>query len=193
MPHPAFINDLVLLFALTFALYRVGDIWTFQVVLFALWPTVRTEDFPSNQQKHFRSIFGVIFVPMGLSALGAVLLWFFPPAHAPRWSLVSALALQGILFLSLAVLGSSATSNRTRGQSAAIDERTYFGPLDTSGESHALRRGGALAGLDQTPAGINGITNRVRPPAFSSLPDRTRYARQDRRPVLLRPGLRLRG
>jgi hypothetical protein len=85
MPHPALANDLTLLFALTFALYRVGDIWTFQVVLFPLWPMVRPEDFPAYQQKHFHSIFGVIFAPMGLSAAGAVLLWFFPPAGAPRW------------------------------------------------------------------------------------------------------------
>ena len=77
MPHPALANDLILLFALTFALYRVGDIWTFQVVLFPLWPMVCPEDFPAYQQKHFHSIFGVIFAPMGLSAAGAVLLWFF--------------------------------------------------------------------------------------------------------------------
>ncbi len=101
MTHPALANDLILLFALTFALYRVGDIWTFQVVLFPLWSTVRPEDFPAYQKKHFHSIFGVIFVPMGLSAMGAVLLWFFPPAGASRWLLVAALALQAILFLSL--------------------------------------------------------------------------------------------
>lgn len=101
MQHATLVSDIVLLFALTFALYRVGDIWTFQVVLFPLWPTVRSEDFPAYQQKHFHSIFGVIFVPMGLSAAGAILLWFFPPPGAPLWLLIAALALQGILFLSL--------------------------------------------------------------------------------------------
>ncbi len=101
MPHPALANDLILLFALTFALYRVGDIWTFQVVLFPLWPMVRPEDFPAYQKKHFHSIFGVIFAPMGLSAVAAVLLWFFPPAGAPRWLLAAGLALQAVLFLSL--------------------------------------------------------------------------------------------
>ena len=101
MQHVSLVNDLILLFALTFALYRVGDIWTFQVVLFPLWKIVRSEDFPTYQRKHFHSIFGVIFVPMGLSALGAVLLWFFPPPDAPRWLLVAVVALQAILFLSL--------------------------------------------------------------------------------------------
>jgi hypothetical protein len=101
MPHPALVNDLILLFALTFALYRVGDIWTFQVVLFPLWPMVRSEDFPAYHLKHFHSIFGVIFVPMGLSAAGAVLLWFFPPPGAPVWLPAAALALQAVLFLSL--------------------------------------------------------------------------------------------
>jgi hypothetical protein len=101
MQHTGLINDIVLLFALTFALYRVGDIWTFQVVLFPLWAIVRREDFPAYQQKHFHSIFGVIFVPMGLSALGAILLWFFPPPAAPCWLLASALGLQALLFLSL--------------------------------------------------------------------------------------------
>jgi hypothetical protein len=101
MQAAGFANDLVLLFALTFALYRVGDIWTFQVVLFPLWSRVRTEDFPAYHQTHFRSIFGVIFVPMGLSALSAILLWFFPPLGAPRWLLEVALGLQAILLLSL--------------------------------------------------------------------------------------------
>ncbi len=102
MYHANPVNDLILLFALTFALYRVGDIWTFQVVLFPLWRRVRAEDFPAYHQAHFRSIFGVIFVPMGLSALSAILLWFFPPLGAPRWLLGAALALQALLFLSLA-------------------------------------------------------------------------------------------
>lgn len=101
MHHATTASDAILLFALTFGLYRVGDIWTFQVVLFPLWPTVRSEDFPAYQHKHFHSIFGVIFVPMGLSAFGAVLLWFFPPPNAPVWLLGAALALQAILFLSL--------------------------------------------------------------------------------------------
>lgn len=101
MQYAGHINDLVLVFALIFALYRVGDIWTFQVVLFPLWGLVRAEDFPAYQQKHFHSIFGVIFVPMGLSAVGAVLLWFFPPSAAPRWLLAAAVGLQAILLLSL--------------------------------------------------------------------------------------------
>ncbi len=101
MRHVSLASDWILLFALAFALYRVGDIWTFQVVLFPLWRIVRPEDFPAYQRKHFHSILGVIFVPMGLSALGAVLLWFFPPLHAPRWLLAAAVGLQAILFLSL--------------------------------------------------------------------------------------------
>jgi hypothetical protein len=101
MPHPPLANNLILLFALAFALYRVGDIWTFQVVLFPLWSMVRPEDFPAYHRKHFHSIFGVIFLPMGLSAAGAILLWFFPPAAAPRWLLAAVLALQAVLFLSL--------------------------------------------------------------------------------------------
>ena len=101
MYHANPVSDLILLFALTFALYRVGDIWTFQVVLFPLWRRVRAEDFPAYHQAHFRSIFGVIFVPMGLSGLSAILLWFFPPLGAPRWLLGAALALQALLFLSL--------------------------------------------------------------------------------------------
>jgi len=36
MEYVSLVNDLILLFALTFALYRVGNIWTFQVLLFPL-------------------------------------------------------------------------------------------------------------------------------------------------------------
>src|SRR5882757_941272 len=65
MNHSSVTSDAVLLFAL----YRVGDIWTFQVVLCPLSFLIRTEDFPAYHNAHFRSIFGVIFVPMGLSAV----------------------------------------------------------------------------------------------------------------------------
>jgi hypothetical protein len=101
MPHLTLANDLILLFALTFALYRVGDIWTFQVVLFPLWPIVRSEDFPAYQQKHLHSIFDVIFVPMGSFGSGRVAPLVLPSGWAPRWLLVTALALQAVLFLSL--------------------------------------------------------------------------------------------
>lgn len=69
-------------------------------MLFPLWGIVRPEDFATYHRKHFHSIFEVIFVPMGLSALGVVLLCFFPPPGAPRWLLATAVALQAILFLS---------------------------------------------------------------------------------------------
>lgn len=95
------VSDMVLLFALTFALYRVGDIWSFQVVLFPLWSKVGSAEFPAYQQSHFHRIFGVIFVPMGLSLLSAILLWLFPPAGAQPWLIYAGLALQGVLYASL--------------------------------------------------------------------------------------------
>jgi hypothetical protein len=99
---PSALSDLVLLFALTFALYRLGDIWVFQVVLFPLWSRIRSEDFPQYHQAHFRSIVGVIFLPMGLQLMGAFLLCIFPPAGSPAWLLYAALLLQFLLLLSLA-------------------------------------------------------------------------------------------
>jgi len=95
------INDAVLLFALIFALYRVGDVWSFQVVLFPLWAKVGPAEFPAYHRSHFHRIFGVIFVPMALSALSSVLLWLFPPAGARSWLIYAGLGLQGVLFASL--------------------------------------------------------------------------------------------
>ncbi|MBV9511065.1 MAG: hypothetical protein JO303_12375 [Caulobacteraceae bacterium] len=96
------VSDIVLLFALTFALYRVGDIWSFQVVLFPLWSKVGRAEFPAYHRSHFHRIFGVIFVPMALSAVSSVLLWLFPPAGAQPWLIYAGLALQAALFVSLA-------------------------------------------------------------------------------------------
>jgi hypothetical protein len=95
------VNDLILLFSLTFALYHIGHIWPFQVVLFPLWRRVGAKEFPAYHQAQFRGIFGVIFVPLGLSALSAILLCFFPPQGTPRWLLGAGVALQAILLLSL--------------------------------------------------------------------------------------------
>ena len=95
------LSDMVLLFALTFALYRVGDIWSFQVVLFPLWSKVGRAEFPAYHRSHFHRIFGVIFVPMALSAMSSILLWFFPPAGAKQWLIDAGVALQGVLFASL--------------------------------------------------------------------------------------------
>lgn len=95
------VDDSVLVFAAFFAFWRAGDIWSFQVVLFPLWRLVPKDHFRAYHDEHFRRIKGVIFVPMGLSALSAILLWFFPPPYAPRGLLLTALGLQAALFLSL--------------------------------------------------------------------------------------------
>lgn len=102
MTATAPLSNLILLFALTFALYRVGDIWVFQVVLFPLWSKVSTADFPRYHRAHFRSILGVVFLPMALQLFGAILLCLFPPAGAPIWLPYIGLALQIVLLASLA-------------------------------------------------------------------------------------------
>jgi len=95
------LNDIILLFALFFGLERIGDIWSFQVVLFPLWSKVGKNEWVEYQAEHFRRLWGVIFLPMGLQALGAILLCIFPPRGVPLFMPFIGVGLQIILFLSL--------------------------------------------------------------------------------------------
>jgi hypothetical protein len=134
MPHLTLANDLILLFALTFALYRVGDIWTFQVVLFPLWPIVRSEDFPAYQQKHLHSIFDVIFVPMGSFGSGRVAPLVLPSGWGAALATGHRSCASSCPVPLLALLGSPAVENRERGQPPETHARIDNGSLEPGGE-----------------------------------------------------------
>lgn len=70
----------VLLGAVAFGLYGVGQIWLAQSLCYRLWPLVGNATFFAYQTAWWHSIWFVIFVPSGLAFFAALALpWLRPP------------------------------------------------------------------------------------------------------------------
>lgn len=98
------VADWVLLIALVVGFYNVGIIWLMQVHVYPLFGLVGEDEWVSYHTAHWHRIWGVVFVPAGLTLLGAVLLVFFRPAGVPGWSLWLGLGVQVLLYALTAVL-----------------------------------------------------------------------------------------
>ena len=83
-----------LLLNLALAFYNVGTIWAHEVDIFRTWRLVHREDFHQVQAAHWRKLPYWVFIPVGLSLLGAIALIWYHPAGSPAWLIWLALATQ---------------------------------------------------------------------------------------------------
>lgn len=96
--------DLVLAITLALSFYNVGVIWLMQMHVYPLFGLVGEDEWTGYHTMHWHRIWGVVFVPAGLTLLGAVLLVFFRPEGAPGWSLWLGLGVQVALYALTAVV-----------------------------------------------------------------------------------------
>lgn len=92
------IAEWVLLLTLALSFYNVGIIWVMQVHIYPLFGLVGEEEWVPYHTVHWHRIWGVVFVPAGLTLLGAILLLFFRPEAVPTWSLWLGLGVQVVLY-----------------------------------------------------------------------------------------------
>jgi hypothetical protein len=79
---------------LALAFYDVGAIWAHEVDIFRSWRLVEPANFHHVQRAHWKKLPYWVFVPVGLSLIGAVaLIWYHPP-QSPAWAVWTALACQ---------------------------------------------------------------------------------------------------
>jgi len=83
-----------LLLNLALAFYNVGTIWAHEVDIFRSWRFVGAAEFHQLQQVHWRKLPYWIFIPVGLSLLGSIVLIWYHPAGSSTLVIWSALACQ---------------------------------------------------------------------------------------------------
>ena len=85
-------SDWLLISTVAFAWYHVGFVWLVQVVCWPLFGSVGQNEFDAYHRAWWRGIRYILFVPSGLTFVGAILLMRWTPGGVPRWILWTALA-----------------------------------------------------------------------------------------------------
>ena len=93
---------LVMVFAL--AWYDVGTIWAHEVDIFRTWRLVPASAFHVVQSTHWRKLPYWIFLPVGLTLIGSILLLWYHPSTVPWAALAGNAACQLASALLTAVL-----------------------------------------------------------------------------------------
>jgi hypothetical protein len=76
----------LLLVVLALAWYNVGTIWAHEVDIFRSWRLIPSAAFPAVQAAHWRKLPYWVFVPVGLTLVGSVVLVWVHPSAAPQWA-----------------------------------------------------------------------------------------------------------
>lgn len=95
---------LVLLGHLASTLYMTGLIWFVQVVHYPLFAWTGRAESSAYEQRHTALTAWVVAPPMLLEGATALLLFWFRPAGASTWQLLTGLALLAVVWLSTALL-----------------------------------------------------------------------------------------
>jgi hypothetical protein len=77
----------ILLINLALACYNAGSIWAHEVDIFRSWALLDATTFRTVQTAHWRKLPYWVFVPVGLSLIGAIVLLWVHPAGSPGWVL----------------------------------------------------------------------------------------------------------
>jgi hypothetical protein len=97
------VSQWVLLGAVAFGFYGIGQIWLVQSLCYRLWPQIGRSDFFGYHMAWWHSIWIVIFVPSGLAFLGALALPWLRPPEASLRLLWAGLGVQVLLYVLTAV------------------------------------------------------------------------------------------
>lgn len=93
----------LLLATLVLGVYGAGQVWLVQFSSYPLWRFVGPAEFRAYHVAWWRSIWGVVLAPAGLTFLGAVLMVWLRPAQAAPGEVWLGLGLQAALALGTAV------------------------------------------------------------------------------------------
>lgn len=79
-----------LLANLALAFYNVGTIWAHEVDIFRTWRLLDPKTFTKVQSVHWKKLSFWVFIPVGLSFIGSIALFWYRPASVPPSGLVLA-------------------------------------------------------------------------------------------------------
>ncbi len=80
-------TSLFLLANLALAFYNVGTIWAHEVDIFRTWKLLGPDTFRRVQTVHWHKLAYWVFIPVGLSLLGSIVLIWYHPLGSPSWAI----------------------------------------------------------------------------------------------------------
>jgi len=92
-----------LLINLALGYYNVGTIWAHEIDIFRSWQYVDVKSFHQIQEVHWRKLPYWIFLPLGLSFIGAIVLIWYHPVGSPVWVIWGNLLVQGVTHVGTAL------------------------------------------------------------------------------------------
>jgi hypothetical protein len=87
-------RSIFLLLNLALAFYNMGTIWAHEIDIFPSWKLLDPKTFHLVQTVHWKKLTLWIFIPVGLSFLGSIALFWYHPDKTANWEIWSAFILQ---------------------------------------------------------------------------------------------------
>jgi len=80
-------KEIFLILNLVLMFYNVGTIWAMEVDIFRSWKLLNPITFHVVQEVHWKKLPYWIFMPLGLSFVGSIVLFWYHPAKVPEWEI----------------------------------------------------------------------------------------------------------
>jgi hypothetical protein len=80
-------REVFLILNLCLAFYNVGTIWAHEVDIFRSWKYLDSKTFQTVQRVHWYKLPYWVFIPAGLSFIGALILFWYRPQQIPIWEI----------------------------------------------------------------------------------------------------------
>jgi hypothetical protein len=97
-------KEIFLLLNLVLAFYNVGTIWGHEIDIFRTWKLLDPTTFHNVQSVHWKKLPYWVFIPVGLSFIGAIALFWYHPDKIPDWEIWLAFIIQFISHFLTAIL-----------------------------------------------------------------------------------------
>ena len=97
-------TEIFLILNLVIAFYNIGTIWAHEIDIFRTWKFLDPKTFQIVQGVHWRNLPYWIFIPVGLSFICSIALFWYHPAEINAWEIWAAFVSQFLSHLLTAVL-----------------------------------------------------------------------------------------
>lgn len=97
-------KEIFLLLNLALAFYNIGTIWAHEIDIFRTWKLLDVKTFHRVQGVHWKKLPYWVFIPVGLSFIGAIVLFWYHPGKVPDWEIGVAFSFQLISHILTALL-----------------------------------------------------------------------------------------
>lgn len=87
-------KEFFLLVNVALAFYNVGTIWAHEIDIFRSWKLLDSKSFHAVQAAHWKKLPYWVFVPVGLSFIGTIALFWYHPDKIPNWEIWVAFSCQ---------------------------------------------------------------------------------------------------